>query len=192
MRFRVFPPTPSPQTVSDPRSSSRGVGSSSKFVRRSTARFARPRLRPSRAGRRRFTRKRPYAPRLALLRFLLPSALRLPSAPFNGRVTSPTRSVFRFSRPLDGFSYSGLCGLVSCRSRSWDSPFRAFPFQKAVLLSKPAAPLRFGTSVSSRSCLPTIPFPAFHPDRPPVAAHEAGPPREGPLRLAIPRRVFHW
>jgi hypothetical protein len=83
---------------------------------------------------------------------------------------------------------SDLRGLLSCRSRSWDSPFRAFPFQKAVLLSKPVAPLRLDTHLSSRSCLPTMPFPASHLDRSPAAAHEAGPPREGPLRLAVPRR----
>lgn len=38
------------------------------------------------------------------------------------------------------YAASGLCGLVSCRLRSQDSPFRVFPFQKAALLSKPLLP----------------------------------------------------
>jgi hypothetical protein len=38
----------------------------------------------------------------------------------------PTASAFRFSQPLDAFIRPMPAGLVSCRIRSWGSPFRAF------------------------------------------------------------------
>jgi hypothetical protein len=37
-----------------------------------------------------------------------------------------TACAFRFSQPLDAFIRPTLAGLVSCRIRSWGSPFRAF------------------------------------------------------------------
>jgi len=78
-------------------------------------------------------------PRLALLRFLLPSALPAPSAPCWWD-TSPPDPPSGFLNLLTVYAASGLRGLVSCRLRSRDSPLRAFPFQKAVLLSKPLLP----------------------------------------------------
>lgn len=41
---------------------------------------------------------------------------------------------------LTVFAAPGPRGLVSCRLRSWDSPFRAFPFQESVPLTGPLLP----------------------------------------------------
>jgi hypothetical protein len=40
-------------------------------------------------------------------------------------------AALRFSQPLSGFSKLEFHGLVSCRNRSWASPFRAFPSQRS-------------------------------------------------------------
>jgi len=47
-------------------------------------------------------------------------------------VTSHPGSALRFSQPLSGFGTSEFCDLVSCRNRSWDPPYRAFPSQQAL------------------------------------------------------------
>jgi hypothetical protein len=84
---------------------------------------------------------------------------------------------------LTVYAAPGLRGLVSCRLRPWDSPYRAFPFQGIRAPSEAVAPLRLG----ARLLLP----PSFPADSSRTITHgrvEAGPPREGPLRLAVPRR----
>jgi hypothetical protein len=43
----------------------------------------------------------------------------------------PTAFASRFSQPLDAFIRSTSAGLVSCRIRSWGSPFRAFSSRAA-------------------------------------------------------------
>jgi hypothetical protein len=63
------------------------------------------------------------------------------SAPFNG-ILAPAPvwdgsfhprpgSALRLSQPLSGLRQLEFHGLVSCRNRSWASPFRAFPSQRS-------------------------------------------------------------
>jgi hypothetical protein len=103
-RSRVFPQPPFPGRL-DPGSSSLGVGSPPKSVRRANRPVCRaaPRaVKPAAASRARAS----PCPGLALLRSPFPTASQLPGALY-GRVASPAGSVFRFSRPLDGLRCPG-------------------------------------------------------------------------------------
>jgi hypothetical protein len=63
----------------------------------------------------------------------VPSPSALPSgSPHRTGLPLPLCSAFRFSQPLDGLLLPGSRGLFSCPSRSWGSPFRAFPSAAAV------------------------------------------------------------
>jgi hypothetical protein len=53
----------------------------------------------------------------------------------------PARCVFRFSRPLDALLRPPPAGLISCRSRSWGSPFRALLLAAQPYAVSGAAPL---------------------------------------------------
>ena len=50
---------------------------------------------------------------------------------WDGLFHSRPGAALRFSQPLSGFSKLEFHGLVSCRNRSWASPFRAFPSQRS-------------------------------------------------------------
>jgi len=54
-----------------------------------------------------------------------------------------------------------FCSLVSCRNRSWDPPFRAFPSRKSRPLSRPPAPLQLSTNVPE--CSPWAVSPLVSP-----------------------------
>jgi hypothetical protein len=56
-------------------------------------------------------------------------------------------SAFRFSRPLGVFVRPGPTGLVSCRIRSWGSPFRAFSSRAAVRRLRRRCPLVVGMTL---------------------------------------------
>jgi hypothetical protein len=72
----------------------------------------------------------------------------------------------RFSQPLSGFSKLEFHGLVSCRNRSWASPFRAFPSQRSCTpLEATGSPAvihrRAGQLVSAALSPPVSPTPAL-------------------------------
>jgi hypothetical protein len=62
---------------------------------------------------------------------------------------------------LTVFAAPGPRGLVSCRLRSWDSPFRAFPFQESVPLSGPMLPCGWVSTFCSGHLSPD-PIPIDH------------------------------
>jgi len=63
---------------------------------------------------------------------------------------------FRFSQPLDAFIRPKPAGLVSCRSRSWGSPFRAlFLSSRRKLSPTPLPSCRLDGLTWSKRCLPT-------------------------------------
>jgi hypothetical protein len=61
--------------------------------------------------------------------------------PLTSGLPHPIRSPFRVFLPLRGFLLSKPSGLVSCRWRSWDSPFRAFSSGWIRNLFRPRYPL---------------------------------------------------
>jgi len=74
---------------------------------------------------------------------------------WDGLFHSRPGSALRFSQPLSGFSKLEFHGLVSCRNRSWASPFRAFPSRRSCTPSEVTfAPLRLSTDVLDTSATP--------------------------------------
>jgi hypothetical protein len=138
-RSRVFPSSPSPQICWDSRSSSRGVSCPPESVRRSTVRFARPRSDP-RGPAAAIHQQAFLVTQTCSLEISSPFSVTSPERPVHCGVTSPPDPPSGFLNLLTACAASGLRGLVSCRLRSQDSPLRAFPIQKAVLLSKPLLP----------------------------------------------------
>jgi hypothetical protein len=112
-----------------------------------------------------------------------PYSVTTPGRPLVAGLPPPPDPSSGFLDLLTVYAAPGLRGLVSCRLRSWDSPYRAFPFQGIRASSEAVAPLRLGARLLLR--------PSFPADASRTITHgraEAGPPREGPLRLAVPRR----
>jgi hypothetical protein len=122
------------------------------------------------------------APQAALLRFPLPSASPPPGAPF-GEVASPAGSAFRLSRPLGGLRCPG-----SSRPSFVPLSLLGFALQSFVPSRNPCSSRSRCSPAVGRAALSPTSFPGSHHRRPPRGRAEAGPPREGPLRLAVPRR----
>jgi hypothetical protein len=98
---------------------------------------------------------------------------------------------------LTVFSLPGLASLVSCRQRSWDSPFEAFPSRKvpppfpAALTRLPFLPaLRHPPEGEGRCAEPR--FPGFVPSESPLRPHLGVAGRCAGCSLGIhPPRVLH-
>jgi hypothetical protein len=141
--------------------------------------------RPVKARRRPSCVWRPLRPGLTLLRFLLPSAQHFPGAPIGSGVTSPTGSAFRFSRPLDGFRCPGPSRPCFMPLTLLGFALQSFPLPGIRTPLGAVAPLRLGASPFAPAIVPRVPSRSVTYGR-----VGAGPPREGPLRLAFPRRRF--
>ena len=74
-------------------------------------------------------------PRTYSLEVLPPFSATFPGRPVVVGLPPPPVPPSGFLDLLTAYAAPGLRGLVSCRLRSWDSPFRAFPFQESVPLS---------------------------------------------------------
>jgi hypothetical protein len=75
------------------------------------------------------------------LRFLPLQRLPTQSSGIWAGLPHPTASASRFSQPLDAFIRPELAGLISCRIRSWGSPYRAFFLTVQPYAVSGAAPL---------------------------------------------------
>jgi hypothetical protein len=123
-------------------------------------------------------------PRLALLRFRLPSALRFPERPVFGEVASPAGSAFRFLRPLDGLRDSGSSRPCFMPLTLLGFALQSFPLPGSRAPLGVVAPLRLGATPFVSDLHSLTPVSAGHAR----GRAGAGPPRAGPLRLALPRR----